>query len=411
MFYYYLTNFYNLISRTSFRWLHYILLPLRFKIKVVGQYSYLDQKTDPQGGFLFLSNHPSHLDAALIATYLLKANQKITIWTVDYVFKNPYARLVSHQVDTTKLLKVPNAHENRHSKNSRRIRALIRRTVVGLQKGENFLFFPGGSQKYSAREEISGKSAVQRILRQYPNVNIVLVRITGLWGSRFTKAAKKSERSLLKENQWLNFVGNILKMFLFNLIFFIPKRKVLIEFAAANASFPRTGTRKEINAYLENYFNNGFGYAGEPLQRVPLYFWKNSYIPNEYHERDYVFDLSKIPPSILLEVKKAIALKASITVDQIDVEARIDRDLSLDSLEIADLLTDLESKYQMPKYIPKNITTVGHLAAIVSGIPIQRILRSGEFPSVKEEPAPGLKAIQTCSAWVLSFLTLLHLNK
>lgn len=407
----FITELYQVTSRFFFRLYHYILLPLRYRIEVKGINSLDKNKTDPTGGLLILSNHPTHLDASLLGTALMRGGKQVTIWTVDYVFKNPYTKFVSRNFDTTKLLKVPNVTESRSPKNRAKIRKLIQRTISGLHKGENILFFPGGAQKYQALEEINGKSAVERILRLYPNVNIILVRMIGLWGSRFSKAAHKSERSILKGGKWFTFVWNIVKMFVLNLIFFIPKRNVLIEFTPAPSDFPRNGSRKEINLYLENYFNRGFGPAGEPLQSVPTYFWKAKYIPHEYHLKDYRFDLSKIPEEIKTEVCQAIANKTSLPTSEIQMNMLLDRDLSLDSLEIADLLSELEQRHQMPKYLPKNVSTVGHLAALVAHVPVESVPILGQFPVIHKEPPFALKTYQACAGLIAAFLSFLHLNK
>ncbi len=407
----YITQISNFFARLFFRLYHYILLPSRYKIDVSGLKQIDLHKTDPKGGFLFLSNHPSHLDASIIGTMLLKQGHRISIWTLDYVFKNPYTRLVARNVDSTKLLKVPNVHENRSLKNSVKIRKLIRRTVEGLHEGENILFFPAGAQKYAAREEINGKSAVEKILHQYPNVNIVLVRITGLWGSRFSKAVRKSERSNIKGGKWYGFVWKIFKMFVLNFLFFIPKRNVTILFTPAGADFPRQGTRKEINTYLEDFFNDGYGEGGEPLQRVPNYFWKSDYVPNEYHIKCYNFDLHQVPEKIQKDVIATIAAKAHLDPSKITPDLLLDRDLSLDSLEITEILIDLEQRYKISKFVPKHITTVGHLMALIADAPIEYIPIRGEFPVVKQESAFVIRAWQACAAIVASVFGIVDSQK
>ena len=200
-------------------------------------------------------------------------------------------------------------------------------------------------------------------------------------------------------------------MILLNFIFFIPKRKVSIEFSPAKNDFPRQGTRKEINDYLEAFFNRGFGPSGEPLQRVPIYFWKAKYIPNEYHIKCYHFDSAQIPSDILQDVRQKIANLTKRPLSEINPALLIDRDLSLDSIEIADLLTELEQRYKMPKYVPKNVSSVAHLAALAAGIPVEYVPIRGEFPVIHEEPAIGVKAWQVCSTAFVAFLGLLHLHK
>ena len=403
----YFNQFFNFLARVLFRFYHYLLLPIRYKIQVIGGEKVTKHKTDPKGGILFLSNHPSHLDASFLGTVLIKLNHQVSIWTLDYVFKNPYTRLVARNFDTTKLIKVPNVHDNRAPKNMVKIRKLIRRTVEGLQKGENILFFPGGAQKYAAREEINGKSAVEKIIKQYPQVNIVLVKITGLWGSRFSKAVRKSERSDIRGGKLYSFVWKIVKMILLNLVFFIPKRKVSVEFHPVDSQFPRFKTRKEINAYLEDFYHRDFETTGEPLQRVPNYFWKEEYIPNEYHMKCYNFDTSQVPEPIKKDIIHAIAQKAHADPSEISEKTLLGRDLSLDSLEITELLVELEHRYPLPKYAPKDISNVGHLIALCMQLPIEYVPIRGEFPVIKQESPFVIKAWQVCAGFVAGFFGLL----
>ena len=117
-------------------------------------------------------------------------------------------------------------------------------------------------------------------------------------------------------------------MFAFNFIFFIPKRKVRIEFVPAGADFPRYGTRKEIDTYIEEFFNKGYGVSGEPLQRVPNYFWKAQYVPNEYHTKCYNFEFSQIPQSVWNDVAQTVAKKVNLDPAEIDPKSLLDRDLS-----------------------------------------------------------------------------------
>ena len=408
---YYITYLYNLVTTLCFRCYHYFILPLRYKITVVGLENLDSQKLSPDAGMLFLSNHPSHLDASLIGTALIKEGHLVSIWTMDFVFKNPYTRLVARNSDSTKLLKVPNVHENRSPKNLVKVRRLIRRTVEGLQEGENVLFFPAGYQKFTSHEEVNGKSAVQRILKQYPQANIVLVRITGMWGSRFSKAVSKFERSDLREGQWVRFIWKIAKIFLLNGIFFIPKRRLTIEFLPVGPDFPRHGTRREINQYIEDFFNKGFSNRGEPLQRVPDYFWKAQYPSHEYHLKGYNYDLTKVPQAIVQDIISHVAQKAQMKPENVKFNMLLDRDLCLDSLEMTELFIDLEKKYPMPKLMPKNVSSVGHLIALASGQPIAYDPICGTFQVVHEEPILAVKAWHACAGLVAGFFGFLDLHR
>src|ERR1700722_4119972 len=242
---FFLTKFLSCSSSLLFRIYHYALIPLRYKLVIQGKEN-IRKTADPKGGILFLGSHPSHLDATFLTYALLKYGHKVNIWTLEYVFKNPYTRFVARNPNTVKLMKVPNLYSSRLTKNPSRMRRLIAKPIEKLRSGENILFFPSGNQRHTAREEIHGKSAVHRILKEYPSANIVVAQVTGMWGSRFSKAVKKSERSTAKRENWFQFMWNLAKIILLNLVFFIPKRSVSIKFQPMTEDFPRKGTRKEV---------------------------------------------------------------------------------------------------------------------------------------------------------------------
>ena len=50
---FYITEFYNLLWTICFRVYHYILIPLRYKLQVVGLKTMAEKKTDPMAGFFF----------------------------------------------------------------------------------------------------------------------------------------------------------------------------------------------------------------------------------------------------------------------------------------------------------------------------------------------------------------------
>jgi long-chain-fatty-acid--[acyl-carrier-protein] ligase len=394
-----------------FRFYHYVLIPLRYKVNILGSGRISSKLTNPRGGVLFLSNHPSHLDATFLSLALLKFGYQISIWTLGYVYKNPYTKLVTRNYETVKLMKVPNVYESRLQKNHSRLFKLITKTVEKLKKGENVLFFPSGMQKHSALEEIDGKSAVQKILNLYPDVNIVFVRLTGMWGSRFSKAVKKSDRSDAKGDNWIKFIWNLINIITFNLIFFIPKRKISLEFDPAGEDFPRTGSRLEINQYMERYFNRGFDKEGEPLVRVPNYFWKTDYVPVEYHLKSYQFDLSEVPSTLINDVIHLIANKAQIDPTKIKIEMQLDKDLSLDSLELTEILIELEKKYYLPQYLPKQVSSVGHLIALTAQVPVEYRPILGKFYKVYQEVPAPLRIWQACAVFVASFFSFLYTSR
>lgn len=405
------SNFLNYLINSLFILYHYLVLPLRYHVTLSGIDTLGDRRSDPKGGILFLSSHPSHLDASMVGFALWERGYRLSIWTVDYVFRNFFTRFASRCSDTVKLIKVPNVYESRSTRYPAATRRLIHKSAQKLRKGENILFFPGGKQKHEAYEEINGKSAVQRILKLYPEVNIVLVTVRGMWGSRFSRAVIKSERSDLRADSWMRFMWNIVKILFLNLLFFIPKRSVKIDFVPVGPDFPRQGSRKEINMYLERHFNRGYELTGEPLQKVSDYFWKTRYPAYEYHLKSYRYAQKQIPHSLKEGVYKIIAGKSGIPMEQITDDMILARDLSLDSLETTEILIELEQRYHLTRLAPKHISTVGHLVALTAKQPVDYVPRLGTFPHVIEEPAYVVHAWHVAASFVIGLFGFLDSQK
>lgn len=395
-------SFYLILRDIFFNISHAIVVPLRYKVEIKGA-EFLDSKLlNKNTGILFLANHSSHLDATILTVQLLKLKFPLSIWALDLTFKLPYLRWAARHSKTVKVVKVPNINERRSKKHLSKLHKLISRTGDGLQRGKNFLIFPSGRCKLSPHEKIDGKSAVPQIIRQCPNVNIILARITGMWGSRFSYATKRDTRWSTEEIRWCDLLWQVVKMILLNGIFFIPKRKILVEFIPVGADFPLLGTRLEIDRYLEHQFNAAWGPEGEPLLRVPDYFWKAKYIDHEFLIKHYDFDISKVPKPIRNTIVKMVADKADLDCHKIDFEMQLGRDLGLDSLDLVEILSELEQDFRIKKFVPSDVTTVGHLIAIIANVPIVCIEKKGEFQKV-DKSLPFFSRVSNFLANLSSF--------
>lgn len=173
-------------------------------------------------------------------------------------------------------------------------------------------------------------------------------------------------------------------MLFLNGIFFIPKRKVLIEFLPVGNEFPKTGSRLEINRYIEQKLNEKWGPQGEPLYRVPDYFWKERYAEHEYLTKKYIYNLNLVSKSFRNAVVTLLADKADLDCKEIDFEMDLGRDLGLDSLDLVEILTELERRYHIKRLVPEDLTTVGHLIAIAAKIPIICEIKTETFYNVEE---------------------------
>ena len=215
------------------------LLWLRYRIRIVG----LDEvERRGRGGILFLPNHPALIDPVILMAVLLDRFAPRALADKDQVDRF-FIRWLARRVGVRPIPDMARyGLESRH-----KIADMLAESIDGLRGGQNMLMYPAGHIKTSRVEDLGGNSAVEEILRGAPDVRVVLVRTTGLWGSSFSRA---SGRPLDMANVVLK---NALRV-LANFLFFTPRREVTITFHEP-ADLPRGTDRSTINRYLERFYN------------------------------------------------------------------------------------------------------------------------------------------------------------
>jgi long-chain-fatty-acid--[acyl-carrier-protein] ligase len=221
---------------------HYIirmLLWLRYRITLRGIEPVRSRGTR---GVLFLPNHPSLIDPLIITTLLYPAFRARPLAFEDQI-NRPVLRWLCRLIGT---IPIPDIRrEGRKAKYA--IEDALASVIAALNRGDNVILYPAGRAYRSRFENLRSTSAVETILRSCPDVRIVLVRTTGLWGSSFSWASGRSPG-----------IGAVLKKALLTIpangIFFSPRRHVRIECFEPD-DFPRTADRLTINRYLEAFYN------------------------------------------------------------------------------------------------------------------------------------------------------------
>jgi long-chain-fatty-acid--[acyl-carrier-protein] ligase len=203
-------------------------------------------------------------------------------------------------------------------------------------------------------ENLSGKSAVHTILNENPGQRIVLVRTTGLWGSRFgwangqPNAARNAKAALL--------------FALANGLFFGPRRKVIVEFVEPT-DFPRHGDRGTINQALERFYNA----TARPNLRVPCFWWqgRKPVVQPEPKSESNGRDLANLPVSVTAQV---IAHLQEINgVASVTVKDNLAQDIGMDSLSIMELAVWLEKEFGMEVTDLESMQTVGDVILAACG--------------------------------------------
>ncbi len=240
-------------------------------------------------------------------------------------------------------------------KGGNKIKTVLNTAASALENGDNILLYPGGHLSRSKLEDLGANSGVYLILQKAPKTRIVLVRITGLWGSSFGHGSGKPihlPRILFKAA----------KSILLNGIFFSPRRKVSLEFVEPE-DFPKTGDCNAINRYIENFYNQK---VSPPLY-IPHTIWEKGgarRLP-EPERKNIGGDIKKMP----VAAKKLVIdyLEKLSGVDDIKEDYRLAHDLGLDSLAISELILWISREFGFPQGDTASMITVTDCLLAASG--------------------------------------------
>ena len=322
---------YNLILYPTI-WLVRFLVFLRYRVVVKG----LEQLTPDQfkrsGGILFLPNHPAEIDPVILESVLWgKFRPRPLVVEHFYQLKG-----FKFFMDLVKAMPLPTMDVLANKWRAKKVEKQFNNVVAELNHKGNFLIYPAGRLKISAAEMIGGASFVHKLLQTAPETNVVLVRTTGLWGSKFSKALTGASPNFGK------ILLECVKILLKNGIFFAPRREIQVEFELPPPDFPYTAPRLEFNKYLENWYNRN----PEPLKLVSYAFWKEElptvFVPTDRAQASEERPLSKKAQA---EVFAFLAPLCGRTAEQIDRKMHLSQDLGLDSLDVVQVYVFLDERY------------------------------------------------------------------
>jgi len=336
------------------------LMRLRYRVRRAG----LDALPPPDGrGVLFLANHPTLVDPFILETELhhdwaptLVAGRDHTVhgilrWLARSFRVQALPDPVEHGADCRAAL-------------DRELADLARR----LRAGQHLLMFPGGRLSRQKTEDLSDNSALEAVLRQAPGTRIVLVRMEGLWGSRFSSASGQRPR-LGKE--LLTGAGHLLA----NGLFFMPRREVRLLFEEVSG-LPVEKGREALNHALAARLNADVS----PRTFVPSFFWKGGgarVLPEPPRPR-----VAGNPKTVPAQIRDAVRRHLQAISDHHDLQdgLALVGDLGLDALAHRELELWLERAYGYPCSDPASLQTVGDVMLAATGAAVS--LRQGELKPV-----------------------------
>ena len=218
-----------------------VILSLRYKVTVKGAEILKDSSP-----LLILPNHPALIDPFIIMSQIFRYTKAIPVVSSTY-YNIPLVRSVFNELGA---VRVSNLEAG--SRNTNVLNEITRSVLKGFRRGKSVLLYPGGQLAGQGVEKILNKKSAQKIVNKMPyDVKVIGLRITGLWGSIFSKARNGKTPNLFY--QLLKGLFYIIA----NLILFLPCRKVTIEIeditieAKTNAELGI----KSFNSFLEDFYN------------------------------------------------------------------------------------------------------------------------------------------------------------
>jgi acyl-CoA synthetase (AMP-forming)/AMP-acid ligase II/1-acyl-sn-glycerol-3-phosphate acyltransferase/acyl carrier protein len=337
-------------------------LALRYRVTVEGLNQVVAKGTEK---ILLLPNHPALVDPLILAAHLLKDLHPIFLADSQQIDR-PVLRWVAKRYGVRPL---PDVKEFGAAARAEVERALT--DMAGyLADGRNVVLYPSGHIYRSRDEDLRGNSAALRLIQAVPGLRVVLVRQTGLWGSSFGWASG-SEPDVARALR--AGVGGILA----SGVLFTPRRPVKIELFEPE-DLP-TGSRDELNGYLERFYN---------AEAQP-----NTYVPRSCWERGGI----EVRPEPIHDVRQRDTVGVPAGVREIvlghlsDLTGRRDfddcqdlsRDLGLDSLARAELLTWIEQQFGHQVSSATSLETVADVLLTACGEAISHLPRRVEPPARK----------------------------
>jgi 1-acyl-sn-glycerol-3-phosphate acyltransferase len=218
-----------------------LLLRFRYRIKFKG--TEIIQKNAP---VLFLPNHQALIDPIIFLSHIYRFIIVTPVLSEKY-YDIPVSKLFFKRWGAVRVSDLEAG-----SRDTNVLKSITRSVYKGLKRNNNILIYPAGQLAGQGYEKIFNKKSAYHIVRTIPeDVQIVGVRITGLWGSMFSKADTRKSP---------DFFVQLLKGGLYilaNLLFFVPKRSVRLEFEdlTAIAKEKVTEGQKPFNSFLEDFYN------------------------------------------------------------------------------------------------------------------------------------------------------------
>jgi long-chain-fatty-acid--[acyl-carrier-protein] ligase len=336
------------------------ILGARYKVNVKGQ-----ELLNSQSAKLILPNHQAIMDPILLFAYLYKYTSAVPVMLASY-FDIPVAKWLFKAWGAVRVSDLEGG-----SRNTNVLEQIVSSVDKGLMLNKNIVLYPSGQIAAQGYERIINKQSAQLSVQNMPDAaEVIAVRISGLWGSRWSKAWMGQSPSFFPT--LLQSIGLVLT----NLLFFMPRRTITLEFVnVTNKARTKSHDGKaEFNRYLESIYNAN----GEEAVSFIRYHFLAPQLKRELPEKIAGSDkvLKKqttasnqsITEVIFKQVQACIASILKIEEQTIQQKSFLQLDLGADSLNIVEIISEVEN--QFPSFSAPQINeirTVEDLCLVAMG--------------------------------------------
>jgi long-chain-fatty-acid--[acyl-carrier-protein] ligase len=330
------------------------LVWLRYRVQTRG----LEKLRSLKGPTLILPNHPALVDPLILMTRTWPYKQPRPM-----LFVGNFRGLVMGSL--MKLLnsaEVPPLDQFDTAAKEKAAKA-IQDVIDGLKRGENFVMWPSGRLERDGQEYLGSATALTEILKAVPELNIVVVRTRGLFGSRSSYAYRGRSPSMGQE--MLPALGWLLA----SLLFFMPRRRVTQTYEVVDKSQLPALEVDKVNRWFEAWYN---AEGKEPPTFVPYHAFlgarTHEYPPLAAVEK---VDMKLIRPDLRAEANQVLQQKAEVLkgggVDPASFTPETTLEsLGFNSLARMDLQLAVERRFGFTA--DETPETVGQVYALAAGL-------------------------------------------
>ncbi|MHC9539550.1 MAG: AMP-binding protein [Vulcanimicrobiota bacterium] len=340
-----------------------LILSLRYNVTFKG----LDTIKHSDRARLIIPNHPSLLEPAVVFTHLWPIlHPRPMLYSGN--FRHPMLRWL---LESFEIVEVPFTRE--HSAEAReKAEKAVHQAIDGLREGKNHLMWPSGRIYRQPYERLGGTSALAEILNAAPDVEIIAVRTSGMWGSMWSYAFLGTNPNIPM------CIKRGIQALISSLIFFMPRRSLTVTVEVIDRSSLPGLEKEEVNRFFESWYNLD---GPEEAVYIPYH---RIFGPRRYSFPalidETVIDFDKVKA----ETKRAIAeilqehLRRPLLPEHCRAETELE-DLGLDSIERMEIGAIVEGRFGFR--MDRVPLTFGQLAALADG------MLQAENPKITNAPS------------------------